>query len=311
MLKNVKIRTKFIIAFLPIIVLVVFASIPIFLEYVNVRNDLRQVSESTAFEHQGAHQMSDALYNAQTSIQEYMKVKLKVELLSSETDLTPSAADVEKEIFDSLDEFEGALRFSRRATEGGFQKAREFGEDEEEAEGELEELQLLDEIEADYLVHKKAVSQLIEIEKTNFILADKFLEETMNVHYEDVLLPKIELYEEDAREEAFHEDQEILAAIGSTNVITIIMTAIALLVAAVLSISVSLSLIRRVGHNRDAAVEIASGNMTVKMDTSGKDEIAEVAQAIDIMRESLRLSGYKGKQKKETLRKKMQRKNRS
>lgn len=39
---------------------------------------------------------------------------------------------------------------------------------------------------------------------------------------------------------------------------------------------------------RNAAVEIARGNMDVEIDTSGKDEIAELSQAIDKMRESLK-----------------------
>jgi len=50
-----------------------------------------------------------------------------------------------------------------------------------------------------------------------------------------------------------------------------------------------ITVIRAIGRARSAAVEIARGNMDVEVDITGKDEVAELSQAIDKMRRSLKV----------------------
>jgi len=49
------------------------------------------------------------------------------------------------------------------------------------------------------------------------------------------------------------------------------------------------ALSKSISQVRNAAIEIARGNMDTEIDTSGKDEIAELSQAIDKMRQSLKV----------------------
>jgi len=77
----------------------------------------------------------------------------------------------------------------------------------------------------------------------------------------------------------------LLTFIGSF----VLTLSIILLTGVVLTKVVSVYLSRSIKNVRNAAVEIARGNMDVKIDTSGKDEIAELARAIDKMRQSLKV----------------------
>lgn len=61
-----------------------------------------------------------------------------------------------------------------------------------------------------------------------------------------------------------------------------------ILFALVIGFSIARSISRSVIAAKNAAVEIARGNMDVQIDTSGKDEIGELSQAIDKMRVSLK-----------------------
>jgi len=81
---------------------------------------------------------------------------------------------------------------------------------------------------------------------------------------------------------------ESIAIAQNTRNVAFISIFLGVLLSFVLSFFISRSIARSVTNARNAAVEIARGNMDVKIDTSGKDEIAELSQAIDQMRQSLK-----------------------
>jgi len=89
------------------------------------------------------------------------------------------------------------------------------------------------------------------------------------------------------------------AVFRTTLTILYILFISSFLLAVIFGFAISYSISKRAIANKRAAVEIARGNMNVEIDTSGKDEIAEVAQAIDKMRKSLKvvMEEYEGKLK--------------
>lgn len=71
--------------------------------------------------------------------------------------------------------------------------------------------------------------------------------------------------------------------------IILIIVIVAIILAIIIGFYLSYTISRSITRMRNAAVEIARGNMDVEIDTSGKDEVAELSQAIDRMRQSLKV----------------------
>jgi len=85
------------------------------------------------------------------------------------------------------------------------------------------------------------------------------------------------------------ETNEIFNAIITLRNTLLAITLLTFIGALFVGLFISRYITRSVENARNAAVEIARGNMDVKIDTSGKDEIAELSQAVDQMRQSLKV----------------------
>ncbi len=113
-----------------------------------------------------------------------------------------------------------------------------------------------------------------EIEETE-LKADKYLASlTKLINYNDGML-------KDAQSHAEHVATSAINLIITTTMIVIIFGLF-------IAFSISRSISKSISEVKSAAVEIARGNMDVEIDTSGKDEVAELSRAIDEMRAILR-----------------------
>jgi methyl-accepting chemotaxis protein len=90
-------------------------------------------------------------------------------------------------------------------------------------------------------------------------------------------------------EELLEQDEAADAAAAAAAKILTIAVIAAVLLSLGMGLFVSRVIGRRLNTIKDAAVEIANGNMDIKIDTSGNDEIAELSKAIDQMKESLKV----------------------
>jgi len=76
---------------------------------------------------------------------------------------------------------------------------------------------------------------------------------------------------------------------SNTRKSVIVFVLISLVLSLVIAFFVARSISKSVTAARNAAVEIARGNMDVEVDITGKDEVAELSQAIDKVRRSLKV----------------------
>jgi len=86
-----------------------------------------------------------------------------------------------------------------------------------------------------------------------------------------------------------YETDEIFSPVARLRNNLLVLSLAVIILAVFIGLFISRSISIPVMQARNAAVEIARGNMDVKIDTSGKDEIAELSQAIDQMRQSLKV----------------------
>lgn len=63
---------------------------------------------------------------------------------------------------------------------------------------------------------------------------------------------------------------------------------IGVVLALILAVWISRSILTSLSQVRDGAIDISNGNLNLKIDTSGKDEVSELAEAIERMRVSLK-----------------------
>lgn len=83
---------------------------------------------------------------------------------------------------------------------------------------------------------------------------------------------------------------EITAPVTNLRNILLLAASLVLFVVIIFAYAFSRSLSKPIGRLKDAAIQIAEGNMKVHIDVSGNDEVANVAQAIDTMRRKLKKS---------------------
>lgn len=133
-----------------------------------------------------------------------------------------------------------------------------------------------------------------EVQKLRDILIEKRIEGGFEIDttvWFDNMTIKIDILKE--IEDKISDDLRLQARAVDTKarndlILFSIIVSIIMLLTIILFISLLL-IIKPIIRARDVAIEISRGNMDVKIDTSGTDEIAELSRAVNKMRESLKV----------------------
>ncbi|CAN2044862.1 two-component system, NtrC family, sensor kinase [Candidatus Magnetomoraceae bacterium gMMP-13] len=285
-----KIGQKLILGFIGIALLVGLVGGIAIISNISIKNDISQLTESSINEVETAAEMRLAIQICQTAIQEIIEENYRA-IIKPEKKIEAEAAaeDAEKVIFKSLKNFEKWLTLSKKFTEIGVQIALEVGET-EEAEEEIEELENLKELAIELAAYKKLVFQYINLIKTKISVTDIFLEETLEPHFNEKLLPFIEIIKNDSKEELKSKAKEIKEALFISNTLIIIGTIIALIIALIIGIYISYSISRPITKLKDTAIEIGRGKLDIKINIKLKDEIGDLANSFNKMTEDLKKS---------------------
>jgi len=86
-----------------------------------------------------------------------------------------------------------------------------------------------------------------------------------------------------------YETDKILAPVTKLRNSLFLFSLAVMMLAIFIGLFIAHSISKAVARARDVAIEVSKGNMDVEIDTSGKDEVAELSQAIDKMRVSLKV----------------------
>ncbi|CAN2050573.1 two-component system, NtrC family, sensor kinase [Candidatus Magnetomoraceae bacterium gMMP-1] len=285
-----KIGQKLILGFIGIALLVGLVGGIAIISNISIKNDISQLTESSINEVETAAEMRLAIQICQTAIQEILEEEYRAIIKPEEKiEAAAAAEDAEKIIFSSLKKFEKWLTLSKKFTEIGVQIALEVGET-EEAEEEIEELENLKELAIEFAAYKKLVFQYINLIKTKISVTGLFLENTLEPHFNEKLLPFIQIIKNDSKEELKSEAKEIKEALFISNTLIIIGTIIALIIALIIGISISYSISRPITKLKDTAIEIGRGKLDIKINIKLKDEIGDLANSFNKMTENLKKS---------------------
>ncbi len=256
-----------------------------------IQYDLAQISQSSIDEVESATEMVFTLQVIQTATQELLAEKYKgvIEVKSaaqSVEKLTGLQANIEEKI----NEFEAHLAGGRKATNtaikfniNGFTEAKEIEE-------EQEELKLLDQVQAEFLVHKKLIEYYLAILSNNPNGAEKFLDKTLEPHFKDKLLPLIRAYEADAELELTREAKEVQTSLANANKLIISSTFITLLIAIFLSRLIALSIASPIVKLKNAVTRIGKGSLDTQVNVVSNDEVGVLANSFNKMVEDLRMT---------------------
>ncbi|CAN2038984.1 two-component system, NtrC family, sensor kinase [Candidatus Magnetomoraceae bacterium gMMP-15] len=285
-----KIGQKLILGFIGIALLVGLVGGIAIISNISIKNDISQLTESSINEVETAAEMRLAIQICQTAIQEILEEEYRAIIKPEEKiEAEAAAEDAEKIIFSSLKKFEKWLTLSKKFTEIGVQIALEVGET-EEAEEEIEELENLKELAIEFAAYKKLVFQYINLIKTKISVTGLFLENTLEPHFNEKLLPFIEIIKNDSKEELKSKAKEIKEALFISNTLIIIGTIIALIIALIIGIYISYSISRPITKLKDTAIEIGRGKLDIKINIKLKDEIGDLANSFNKMTEDLKKS---------------------
>ncbi|PCI28758.1 hypothetical protein COB52_03245 [Candidatus Kaiserbacteria bacterium] len=276
MLKNLKIRGKLLIGFLvPVLVLGFFGGYVVISENEIGRNTTmigeifeEELVQDTIPQLVSSLQMKVAIFETLTEVNDY--------ILTGESD-DKEEFEAARERFEEIEDVYAAVvaageKSDERDREQEFILEREMLEDEMDTS--IDELVVLFESGA-------SRAEILDKKEELEVNADKVV----------VLLDRIIKLEVD---EVTEEEEELTLLIQNVqkNIKTVEVIFVVILIMGILaSLFVALSIANIVAKSiqkvRNVAVEVAKGNMDAEVDTSGKDEIAELAQAVEKMRLSL------------------------
>ncbi len=252
-----------------------------------VRNDVEAFRESSLLEFIGATQMLVALKATHAAAQE-----LVVEGWHAHFDQRPDVqggGDFNRAtaaIDDRLAAFADGLATSRQATESAISRG-ERRSDTTAIAGETEEMAWLDGLAVELVVHRTRLDALVALAQTDLSAAGHLLEEHVEPHYREVMLPLIQRYKADAQTEF----DAVVEGVGTALARSDRRNQLAVATAGVLAVMVGFFLTRSISRPirmlADAAQRIGSGDLDARVNAGSRDEVGMLADSFNRMAERL------------------------
>src|SRR5262245_43890906 len=198
-----------------------------------------------------------------------------------------AAAGPSKAIEVGLATFDEQLDSSRRATEGALAMAEQVGNDRVSAQERNVIATWLDPIDDQIAAHRSLLAQLEEVARSDPEAAERFLDQRIEPHYVDVLLPLIQGYQEAAERELREAIAVVEAALAKADRENMLVTLFALGLAVLLGFLTTRSIARPIAGLADAADRLGAGDLAVRVAHRSPDELGALAVSFNEMAERL------------------------
>jgi PAS domain S-box-containing protein len=248
-----------------------------------VRAEVETLRHSSLQELAGAVDMVVALKETQLLARELVATSWRAR---SAPPGTPAAAPADA-IERALAAFREQLDASRRATEAALAMAEQRGDREAAAREHRELSAWLDRIDDEIEVHRTLLVELSRLARTSPDAAERHVDQQVEPHYVDVLLPLIQEYQEAAERELREMIEVVEGALAEADRDNTAVTVFALALAGFLALLTARSIARPIEGLRDAAERFGGGDATVRVPAGSSDELGALARAFNAMAERL------------------------
>ncbi|MBL6990957.1 MAG: HAMP domain-containing protein [Bacteriovoracaceae bacterium] len=265
-----KISHKLTFGFLLITFLILIVGYISFESLDEMTNDVHEVSESNLQEISSAAEMVFELTKMQVYIREYLLEHIE----SRSSEIIRAKAEIDS----SFDNFEKQLKAAEQAINKGIKAAED-----EEKQDEVNELKNLKSIKDHYLQYKKGLLKTIFIcTQQGYDQAGDYFEEKVEKRGIE-LLKKIRWFERDSTQEISEEANEILTEATLLKRTVIITTLLTFLIAIIVGLIISRSITVPLKKIKDAATDIAAGNLDRRVQNHNRDELGELSLTFNQM----------------------------
>ena len=199
----------------------------------------------------------------------------------------PRSAGQSKAIEIGLSTFEEQLEASRRATEGALAMAEQVGDARASARERDQISTWLDRLDDEIAAHRSLLGQLEEVAPSDPDAAGRYLDQRIEPHYVDVLLPLIQGYQEAAERELLEAVAVVEAALAKADRDNTLLTVFALGLAVLLGFLTTRSIARPIAGLCDAADRLGAGDLAVRVAETSSDELGALAASFNEMAERL------------------------
>jgi PAS domain S-box-containing protein len=256
-----------------------------------VRSQLEHLRRSSIQELVGAGDMLIALKETELAARELVSASWNERSAhrGSQSGQRKSAG-ASKAIEVGLSSFEEQLAASRRATEGALAMAEQVGDAEASARERYDISAWLDKIDEEIAAHRTLLGQLQEFARSAPDAAERYLDQRVEQHYVDVLLPLIQGYQEAAERELRDAVTVVESALAKADRDNTLLTLFALGVAVLLGFLTTRSIARPIAGLCDAADRLGAGDLTVRLAEPSSDELGALAASFNDMAERLQMT---------------------
>ena len=269
-------RTKFILSFTGVLMLLVLTGGANIYYLQDIQAGARRVAHSNIGEVQGAAGLTVILTELKSEVAEY--------LLNANTRHEPEASQHKAKILLELTSLNQAITLLETSTDTGIDIAEDDEEETDENE-EREKIILLTEIIKKY--EKLVTETLSQSETPGIESVIDFYNENKTGIESAVLLSSNQLYN-DAINEIEEEAEEVIFSVDKAMKLTIFLTIAAFLIAICIGLFISWHITKRILALQSAAKEIQNGNFTIRLDPgSDSDEITNLTNSFNLMAEQL------------------------
>lgn len=251
-----------------------------------VRDEVNLLRENSLQEFEAATDMVAALKATYGAAQELVAegelARQRQDLGSeSEPDISRAALAIETRLATLADR----LSESRRATQATLESGRLAMSP--TLAGEAAEIASLDEIDAQLALHRSRLDALIQLVQGNPQMAARVLEEDIEPHYRQVMLPSIRRYREDARRELDEAVRNIEAALARSDRQNQLLAIVACALAGILGLVLARSIARPIEVLAAAAGRLGAGGLDVRVPLTNGGEVGLLAESFNRMAQRL------------------------
>ena len=151
-----------------------------------------------------------------------------------------------------------------------------------------EELKLLNSIDTEFFIYKSILSEYFQLIEINPDYSYEFLENYLEPQFRNKIMPLAQTYREQALEETENASRSTIESIDYENKVIAISSILAFVVALILGLLISEHISRPIARLKDAALQISTGRLDVKIEVNRQDELGILAQAFNQMIEGLK-----------------------
>jgi two-component sensor histidine kinase/HAMP domain-containing protein len=137
------------------------------------------------------------------------------------------------------------------------------------------------------VVYRTRLDALLALARTDAPAAGRFLEEHVEPHYSDVMLPLIQRYRDDAQAELDAVVENVDAALAASDRHNRLATAMAVMLAVLVGVLLTRSIAQPVELLATAAQRVGSGDLDARVHAQRADEVGLLAESFNRMAERL------------------------